>query len=350
MRGVYGATKTWQRVVVVTAELGNSPALAARAGRRVRIDCGGSRRLRAGGLSPGERARQAAFKRDRENLRGQLQADFFYDPKEQTYILTDPGPFARFELSEPSLQAIRLLSQTFVGDIGERVEVTVLLAELIERLSPDARRSLEGGPLPIEVDVFQGVDVGPIGERVWERVQRAARQGRKLGFNYSSPQQEDRLPRYHEVAPYQIQFRRGHWYLYAYDYFMRNPYGAEWRDSGYKRFRLHYIQDDERLQVLPSKLPPNLPRPPRYRVHYRLLPALGRGTISSHFDEMQVTRFEDGSAEVTGYTGDEWEAARILLGYGENCIVLGGEELRRLMEQRVRAMGENYLIDNRAND
>jgi len=82
--------------------------------------------------------------------------------------------------------------------------------------------------------------------------------------------------------------------------------------------------------------------PPRVFVHYLLKPAVGRGDISRHFEEMTVERRPDGSAMVKGFCDDAWDAARTLLGYGENCIVLGGDEVLRLMRRRVRGMAENY--------
>lgn len=290
----------------------------------------------------GEKALQAAFKRDRDNLRHQLEAEFTFDFAEQLYILEDPGPFGYLELSALGLRAIQLLSHTFAGEIGERSEVHHLLDDLISRLPPRARLSLESGTPLLDLDIQQDVDVSPVNQKVWEVVTRAVRAHRKLAFSYLSPQHDDRLPRYHEVAPYQIRYKRGHWYLYAYDLYVRNHYGQEWFDSGHRRFRLHYIQDDERLAVLPTKLSAVQRRAPRFLVHYRLLPVLARGAISRHFDEMHIENLSDGSAEVRGFTNDEWEAVQILLAYGENCVVLGGPEVLRRMERRVRKMAENY--------
>jgi len=105
---------------------------------------------------------------------------------------------------------------------------------------------------------------------------------------------------------------------------------------------MRYIVDDALLEELPARLPPGQRRPPRYFVHYLLAPPVGRGDISQHFEEMSVTRHPEGAAEVKGYTDNEWDAVRTLLGYGENCTVLGGEEVLRLMRRRVQGMARNY--------
>ena len=107
------------------------------------------------------------------------------------------------------------------------------------------------------------------------------------------------------------------------------------------RFRLSYIQDDEKLEVLPS-LVGEPPKPPRYFVHYHILPPLSRGIISRHFADMTVNSLPDGSLEVKGYSEDEWEAGRILLSYGEYCVVLGGDEVKAWMDKTIRGIKRNY--------
>jgi predicted DNA-binding transcriptional regulator YafY len=179
-----------------------------------------------------------------------------------------------------------------------------------------------------------------------ETVQRAVKARRKLAFNYISPEHPDGQPRYHVVAPHRLRWRQGHLYLYAYDLLARGPGGEEWLDGGARRFRLSRILEDGHLAVLAEVLPPTQRRPPRYRVRYRLLGPLSRGSISRHFLDMAVTRLPDGSAEVNGFTEDVFEAARTLLGYGENCIVLGGEEVLARVERALRGMARNYgLVD-----
>ena len=148
-------------------------------------------------------------------------------------------------------------------------------------------------------------------------------------------------PRYRVVAPLELRFRRGHWYLVCWELRWRSHLGSGDRPT-YRRFRLRYIADDDRLEVLPAKIAVAQRRRPRYLVHYLLKPAVGRGDISRHFEEMTVERQPDGSAVVRGFCDDEWEAVRTLLGYGESCVVLGGAEVLALMRRRVQELAENY--------
>ena len=89
-------------------------------------------------------------------------------------------------------------------------------------------------------------------------------------------------------------------------------------------------------------LPALFRAPPRILVKYLLKPEIGRGAVSHHFAETEITPYEDGSAEVRGYTDDVWDAVRLLLSYGEGCIVLGGEEVLREVRRRVWGMAQNY--------
>ncbi len=202
-----------------------------------------------------ETARQAAFKHDKAKLRTQFGVDFTRDPREDRYVLNDAGPYGYVELSPMARQALRVLSETFDGAAGQYAEIRALLDELTRGLAPEARRDLDRRTPPVELDIQQGIDPARLNERVWKTVTRAVQERRKLAFNYISPQHDDRQPRYHEVAPLQIRFQRGHWYLYLYDLLVRSPDGSEWRSQRYFHLRLQYIQDDERLLVLPGVLP-----------------------------------------------------------------------------------------------
>lgn len=288
------------------------------------------------------KARRAAFKHDREKLRNVLEVNFVYDAREQKYVLLSAGPWGCLDLDENHLRALKLLVQSFAGEVGERAEVFHLLDHLISQLPEDAQRKLDRTEVLIDLDVLKSFDDEGLSERVWQIVRRGVAEQRKLAFDYLSPQQADRQPRYHVVAPLRVRFRDGHWYLHASDLFWRNPHGIEARDTGIRRFRLSYILDNDKLQILPSKFPPVTDQFNKFLVYYRLLPPVSRGHISAHFNSMQVQRFPDGAVEVRAVTDDAWEAVRILLGYGEFCVVLGDETILRMMRKRVLGMIENY--------
>ncbi|MCS6995155.1 MAG: WYL domain-containing protein [Anaerolineales bacterium] len=282
-------------------------------------------------------ARSAAFKHDRESLKHRLGASYFFDSDQRVYILTDPGPFGRVSFSPEMLRALALLSRQYDNETGNLAGVRPLVQQLISWLPPEARRSVETASPSLLLDFGQDVDRGEISRNVWERVNLAVKQQRKLTFHYLSPRRADRTPMYHELAPLNLQFQEGHWYLRGYS--LNTGWSGE---TPFLRFRLNYILDDERLSVSPQKVETHHRCPPRFVVHYQLMPEVGRGEISYRFPEMQITRHEDGSAEIRAVTDDVWQAARTLLSYGEACIVLGGAELRREMERRVKQMAKNY--------
>ena len=60
---------------------------------------------------------------------------------------------------------------------------------------------------------------------------------------------------------------------------------------------------------------------------------------------MQVKKLEDDSVLVSGFCEDVFEAGRILLTYGEYCIVTGGEEMLNWMKNTIQGMAENYLTE-----
>lgn len=290
------------------------------------------------GLDPGKA--RWAFKHDRHYLRKELGVAWNYDPAAGQYVLLSLGKLAVLDLSDELLAALNVLYSTFEDYESPQVPVKPLLDFIVDLLPPDRQRDLARLAQVMRVEMRE-LDEGHIPGRVWQAVKRATDQHRQLAFNYYSPQQRDGLPRYRVVAPLELRFRRGHWYLLCWELRWRSHLGSGERPT-YRRFRLRYMADDDRLEVLPAKTAVAHRRRPRYLVHYLLKPAVGRGDISRHFEEMTVERQPDGSAVVKGFCDDEWAAVRTLLGYGENCVVLGGAELLALMRRRVQELAENY--------
>ncbi|GAB4459593.1 MAG: hypothetical protein Kow0070_14760 [Anaerolineales bacterium] len=319
------------RVLVILKRLMEGPATSEQLIQSVLDHVG------ADAYSSASSARKHAFKHDRENLRKRLGVDYVFDPKTQLYVLNDAGLFGRFPLSPPTLRALSILSRQYDNAVGDLAGVRDLVQQIIRWLPPDARSKIETSDDGLSLDFEQDVDQSVIPPRVWDAANRAWREHRKLAFNYLSPRRADRKPVYHELAPYQIRFQDGHWYLRGYS-LNTGLFG----ETPFLRFRLSYILDDEKLHVAPTKVEMRHRQPPRFPVHYWLAPEIGRGEISHRFAEMQITHNADGSAEVRAVTDDVWDAARTLLAYGEACIVLGGSDLRREMERRVKQIAKNY--------
>lgn len=287
------------------------------------------------GAYPGSpTARERAFKRDRENLRRHLQAQVVYNPRNNTYLLQDAGPYAALRLSGRSHRALRLLSQTFTQPHGEHLDVIHLVQELLRRMPEADRRQLEAQSIGLSMDLDLHVESGQISERVWQCVNQALQEQRVILFSYLPLSSAEDKPRRYKVAPLEIVYRNGHFYLKA------MALSSQTEQDAPRHFRLSAIIDDDTLVVSPSRAAPVTLRAPRYEVHYRLLLPLAR-RVSRRFEDMRATPLKDGSIEVRGWTDNPFEAARVLLSYGEHCIVLGGDEVLRRWRVAVEGMSRN---------
>lgn len=332
--------QTMRRCLAVVRRLVRGPASSAELLAFVREAVGEE------AYSPEPTAARSALRHDREHLARDLDVTWTYDAAADAYVLTSLGHLALLDLPDEQLEALSVLYSTFEEHESPTVPVKPMLDHLARHLPAERRQALArlAGVMRVEMPEL---DQGSIPARVWDTVERAIRRHRQLAFNYYSPQQADGRPRHWVVAPVEVRFRRGHWYLHCWTVSWRS-YRGEGHDSRYFRFRLQYMADDERLEVLPTRVAVAQRRPPRVPVRYLLKPAVGRGDISQYFEEMEVERQPDGSALVRGFTDDAWDAVRTLLGYGENCVVLGGDEVLRLMRRRVQGMAENYGFSGRS--
>lgn len=289
-----------------------------------------------------EKARRAAFKHDRDNLRKNLEVDFAYDPRLGTYTLQNRGPFATLELSPEHQRTLAMLYQVVMKRGDEFHQVRDLVSELVGRLSADAQNKAITFASGIDIKLEQFVGEGTVDNKVWSTIARSIQEKRKLAFQYLPPQAFDQGFWYVEVAPIKIQFRIGNWYLQAYELLRRDPNNRVELDAGYQRYPMTRIQSDDKLAVLPNMMASSLRKPPSLQVFYRLSPSASSEAIRPYFDKMKTTRQPDGSYEITAVTDDIQEAARLLAGYGEDCTVLGGPELRSIFEEMVRKMAGNY--------
>lgn len=279
-----------------------------------------------------------ALKNDRAALATHLGIRVTFDRPLGCYRLESLGDTPWLDLDDDALAAIATIYTTFASGGPESERVRAFLDQIAALLPPERLARIRRPAVSI---VLRDLDERPAAPRVFETVQRAVAQQRRLGFRYSAAAQEDHMARYHEVEPHEIVFRDGHYYLECFDLHSRGEQGQVMHNQ-YRRLRLQGIVDDDMLRVLPERLPPGRRPQRRYPVRYRLAaPAVHHG-VSRHFADMQVAKQPDGTAIVEGMTADPWDAARTLLHYGDSCTVLGGDEVLREMRKIVAAMAKNY--------
>ncbi|MCX6031808.1 MAG: WYL domain-containing protein [Chloroflexi bacterium] len=282
-------------------------------------------------------AAERALKNDRALLKEKLGIEIIYDRRAGVYRLESLGDAPWLDLTDDELAAIATIYQTFAGGGPEAERVQAFLDHIAGLLPVERLSAIRRPALSIEL---REVDERPVVPRVLETVQRAAQERRRLGFRYQST--ADEMIRYHEVEPYGVLFRRGHYYLEAFDLFSRSAGQDAVTHGRVARFRLQGIADDELLRALPERLPPGRRPQKRYALRYRLAPPAIRHGVSRHFADMTVERLPDGAALIQATVTDPWDAVYTLLSYGENCTVLGGDEVLSLMRKRVAGMAKNY--------
>ena len=282
-------------------------------------------------------AAERALKNDSAVLRAKLGVEIAYERREGVYRLAGLGDAAWLDVDDEGLAAIAIIYQTFAGGGPEAARVQAFLDYIAGLLPADRLAAIRRPAFSIEL---REVDERSVAPRVLETVQRAVQERRRLGFRYQST--ADEVIRYHEVEPYGVIFRRGHYYLEAFDLFSRGAGQDAVTHGRVTRFRLQGIADDEMLRVLPERLPPGRRPQKQYALRYRLASPAIRHGVSRHFADMTVERLPDGAALIQATVTDPWDAVYTLLSYGENCTVLGGDEVLSLMRKRVAGMAKNY--------
>ena len=324
-----------QRGLAITRRLMRGPAAKADLLAAVRFVVGPD------AYSEQTQAAELALKHDRTALRQHLGVEITFDRRAGVYRLESLGDTAWLDLEDDDLAAVAVIYETFARGGPEAQRVEAFLDKIAGLLPPgrlDAIRRLRS-PLTIEL---RELDEGPIPGRVMEMLQRAVVERRRLSMNYIAAAQEDQQPRYHEVEPYGLVFRQGHYYLECFDLFSRADQQERVTHNAHRRLRLSAIVNDAMLTVLPDRLPPGRRPQGDYAVRYRLAAPAVRNGVSRHFADMQVERLAEGSAVISATTHDPWDAARTLLHYGDSCTVLGGDEVLREMRKIVAAMAKNY--------
>ncbi len=223
-----------------------------------------------------------AFKRDLEILRRELGAVITFDRRAGVYWLQSLGHHAWLDLPDSHLAAIATIYQTFRQNGPDAERVRAFLDMIVSLLPAERRSSIERQRDVISVELRE-LDERPIPTRVMAEIKRAIGQRQQLSFSYRAAVSGHKILLYHEVEPYDLVFRAGHWYLECFDLLTRDADNGEQRQDEHRYFRLQGIVDDSHLQVLPHRLPPRSPdasclpcvtRLAREAAHYGRQPAL----------------------------------------------------------------------------
>lgn len=285
-------------------------------------------------------AAPAALKHDIDALKGEYGCVIRFDRATQRYGLAELGELALLDLPDPCMEALAFLEASFPEGSGlpEHAHLRALLERVVLLLPPARQAQHHRRRSTIRLGL--GAAAGAIDPTVLARVKQAITERRELSFAYLSTFDTDQ-PRRHRVAPYAITFRpEGHGYLDA-TVLEVSPSGQEAIHAAID-YRLDRIVTGS-VVLEPTVLPPIRPQPPRYRLRYRLAPAVARRRdVAAYFPDTQIAYQDDGGAVVTATVTNLWQTRQILLRYGDACRVEEPAELVALFQRTAAGLQRQY--------
>jgi predicted DNA-binding transcriptional regulator YafY len=243
------------------------------------------------------------------------------------YRLTRIEPRLPLPLTREHVETLaavrRAFSKTLYGDTLED-----LIVRLRPFIDPNLRPLLDREPL-LKLNTPLIDDLAPH-QLTLNKLRRAQEQRLRFSFRYRSPLQPDARPVRHIIEPETLEERDGHVYFEGYSLDTEQVL----------QFRLDRAEPGS-AEVLPAKFPGRRTRRP-IKIRYRLSPAIARYGASRRFDKHEELVLADDWVEVTAETKDLFWASKILLKYGENCVVVEPPELVAEMKRVVGEMARNY--------
>ena len=239
------------------------------------------------------------------------------------------SPFA-FSLLSEQLPVFAVLIDTFASlTIPHADELRSLLSALASRLPEEQREALRAqrrtfGILVQETSDYQRCDPATV-----RTIERAIQLQQQLEFRYRS---RDGIERRHIIEPSPWFLKDGHAYF--------KGWSLEYAKT--LNFRLDYVVAGS-ARILPTRSQQNRPRPRVYALEYTLDATIARNNVSEHFPRQQVVWHANGAATVTAQITDLFEAERILLGYGEHCVVSSPPELVERLRLVATHFAQTYL-------
>jgi predicted DNA-binding transcriptional regulator YafY len=243
------------------------------------------------------------------------------------YSLTQVNPRFPLPLTREQVEALAAARRAFAQTPYHK-PMNSLVERLRPFLAPAMRTALEREPmLRVEIPLL---DHAPPSEEVLRKFRRAASEQRRFSFTYRSP--AGGKSRRHTIEPEALEEREGHIYFEGYS----PDYGQV------LQFRLERV-DAASAEVLPTRFAARRRRATPIR--YRLSPTVARFGATHRFPNHTETALPDGWVEVSAETRDLFWAGKILLKYGEHCVVLEPSELVKEMRRVVTLMAQNYGLE-----
>ncbi|VAW34226.1 hypothetical protein MNBD_CHLOROFLEXI01-256 [hydrothermal vent metagenome] len=270
------------------------------------------------------------FEEDKKRLRVHLGIDVRYDKRVGGYLIAGwERPL--LNLPNADIQTLAYLADTFQPDAPKMTEVHQLINRLVSWLPPERQQLLQkiAGQQPTaDLRLRDSEEIAP---DVWEKLLEAWQAKQELQFDYLSSQHEDGILRQHHIQPWDLDFTdRGHWRLRGFCLFNDGPNGP-WSPRDYFNYRVSRIVSGS-VEILSKKLPPIRPLGKPRQVIFELAPAIARFGVSQRKEligETKISTQENGWTRIESKTHDVFDLARNLLYYGDNCRVLGGDQLLR---------------------
>ena len=239
------------------------------------------------------------------------------------------SPFG-LSFAATELNTLSLLRDMFSDSaIPHADEIRAFITSLTTLLPENQQKIVKDQRIAFSIDLRETTDYRNFDQETLRQIEMAIQRNQQLEFTYCSPSKGQE--RRHVIEPQPLIFKDGHVYLRG----LHVEIGKE------LTFRLDYIVPGS-ATMLHNRNSNNRPCAPTYQLHYWLGPAIARHSVSEHFPGQEVERHPDGSATVTARITDLFEARRIVLGYGFNCVVYGPPELVEQMRRVRDHFVENY--------
>lgn len=291
-----------------------------------------------GGEQITEEAALKRFEEDRDRLRTWFECEIDYNRVTQRYeLISINRPL--LDLPPSGIQTLAFLQRTFEDNTTPKQEdVERLLRHIIQLMPQSSRKHLQAQRGLLEI-ALKSRDNDNIPQETFNIIQMTCAERRQLIFDYRSLQNTDMAPRRHTVEPMRYFFdpAHSHYYLEAYCLQTQTASGIQYPQQ-IITYRLGRMAN---LQALPTRFIPRTV--PEKRLAYILSASIARGGVSKRIPQSEIIPQADGSVLVEAVSRNLFFDLRSLLHYGDNCLVIGGDEAVSQMRALVQGLYNRYF-------